>query len=144
MTLNNENFTLLPKDIISKLPDSVIDPIRSPKNHINKLNVILDQKNASFEQKDIQIAQLNAKVAQLNAKVCELESKMKKNSSNSGKPPSSDWLNKPLRTRSQRGRSGKKPGAQKRHKGKTLQKVDNPDFVILHTPETMSILWSLS
>ncbi|MFT4554557.1 MAG: hypothetical protein ACI9S8_003211 [Chlamydiales bacterium] len=51
-------------------------------------------------------------ILQLMNRVRELEAQVANNSSNSGKPPSSDGLKKPLKTQSQRGKSGKKPGAQ--------------------------------
>jgi transposase len=46
-------------------------------------------------------------------------------SSNSSKPPSSD----PNREKTPKKKSDKKPGGQKGHAGKTLEKVDDPDKV---------------
>ena len=46
------------------------------------------------------------------ARIAELERRLGLNSSNSGKPPSSDALKKPLRVSSLRERSGKKTGGQ--------------------------------
>ncbi|MFT5319790.1 MAG: transposase, partial [Chlamydiales bacterium] len=81
------------------------------------------------------IAQQNAQIIQLTARVHDLEAQLAKNSSNSGNPPSSDGLKKPLKTKSQRGRSGKKPGAQQGHQGRTLQQVEDPDHFIVHSPQ---------
>ena len=70
------------------------------------------------------------KIETLTQRVNELEQKLNKDSHNSSKPPSSDGLNKRKRTRSQRKRSGKKPGGQVGHKGSTLEMTDNPDQVV--------------
>jgi transposase len=61
------------------------------------------------------------------------------NSSNSGKPPSSDGLKKPARVSSLRERSGKKPGGQKGHKGETLRQVTDPNEVVDHYPSACSM-----
>jgi transposase len=51
--------------------------------------------------------ELIALVAALRAHIAELEHRLGLNSSNSGKPPSSDGLKKPARVSSLRERSGK-------------------------------------
>src|SRR5688572_17692366 len=82
---------------------------------------------------------LQETVAMLMARVGELERRLGLNSSNSGKPPSSDGLHKPKReprTRSLREASGKRPGGQKGHKGETLRQVAEPDHTADHVPET--------
>jgi transposase len=75
-----------------------------------------------------------AENAALKARIAELERRLGLNSGNSGKPPSSDGLKKPPRTRSSREPSGKKPGGQKGHKGETLRQVTEPDSIVDHFP----------
>ncbi len=75
-----------------------------------------------------------AEIATLKAQIAELERRLGLNSSNSGKPPSSDGLNKPLRVKSLREPSGKKTGGQKGHKGETLRQVAEPDTIVDHFP----------
>ena len=85
------------------------------------------------------IAALRAENASLKARIGELERRLGLNSSNSGKPPSSDGLRKPARVKSLRERSGKKPGGQKGHKGETLLQVAAPDKVVDHYPLACSV-----
>src|ERR1700758_4244082 len=72
-----------------------------------------------------------AALAAMQARIAELERRLGLNSSNSGKPPSSDGLKKPLRVRSLREGSGKKG-----HPGETLRQSETPDAVIAHDPPT--------
>ena len=73
-----------------------------------------------------------AELAVLRARIAELERRLGLDSSNSGKPPSSDGLAKPPRTRSLRERSGRKSGGQKGHPGATLLPSQTPDVVVDH------------
>ncbi len=59
---------------------------------------------------------------------------MKRSSSNSSKPPSSDGLAKPA-PKSLRGRSGRGPGRPKGQDGVTLERFADPDVVIRHLPQ---------
>ena len=82
-------------------------------------------------------------VLSLAARLDELERRLGLNSTDSGKPPSSDGLSKPpagkqkrRRTGSLREKSGRKPGGQKGHEGETLRQVAEPDAITDHYPET--------
>ena len=84
-----------------------------------------------------EMERLRAENSALQARVAELERRLGLNSSNSGKPPSSDGLGKPPREpRSLREASGKPSGGQKGHKGKTLRQVAEPDTTVDHYPDT--------
>ena len=77
-----------------------------------------------------------AENAAVKVRIAELERRLGLNSGNSGKPPSSDGLKKPPRTRSSREPSGKRPGGQKGHKGETLRQVAEPDSIVDHFPSS--------
>ncbi|WP_084010359.1 IS66 family transposase [Pseudofrankia sp. DC12] len=74
-----------------------------------------------------------AEIERLKARVAELEARLAANSRNSSKPPSSDGLAKPA-PKSLRGRSGRKPGGQGGHPGRTLCQVADPDEIVRHEP----------
>jgi transposase len=82
-----------------------------------------------------EVAVLRELVTVLQAKVAELERRLGLDSSNSGKPPSSDGLSKPTRVRSLREPSSRPPGGQKGHPGETLRQVETPNVVIDHYPK---------
>ncbi len=78
------------------------------------------------------IQQQQVRIQQLETKVHDLELRLAKDSSNSGKPPTSGGLKRP--PKSQRGKSGKKAGGQKGHVGRGLTQVRNPNTSVTHTP----------
>jgi len=83
--------------------------------------------------RDELIGQLQAELAAARAELVELRRQLGQDSQNSSKPPSSDGLAKPA-PRSQRRRSGRKPGGQGGHPGSRLEQVAAPDEVIRHEP----------
>src|SRR5262245_35292613 len=89
-------------------------------------NARLQADNAALRTQVAELAVLRAQIEELTARVQGLQARLAKDSHNSGKPPSSDPL-ACKRPRSQRRRSGKKPGGQLGHRGQTLHLVATPD-----------------
>jgi transposase len=79
------------------------------------------------------IAQQQAAIDALTARVQQLEDRLAQNSRNSNKPPSSDGLAK--KPQSPRPPTGKKPGGQPGHPGRTLRMAELPDQIVAHGPE---------
>ena len=73
-------------------------------------------------------------IVALTARVKELEDRLGKDSHNSSKPPSSDGLAKKPAPKSLRGKSGRRPGGQRGHRGCTLDLSDDPNHTIIHAP----------
>lgn len=78
------------------------------------------------------ILELREIIVKQAAQIQELQDQLAKNSNNSGKPPSSDGLKKP-RTRSLRKKKGRRSGGQKGHEGHTLEMVEHPDQIVIHS-----------
>jgi transposase len=99
------------------------------------------ERSAALANPEDVIALLRAEIAAkdeiikgLLARLAELERQLGLNSSNSGKPPSSDGLKKPTRVTSLREKTGRKTGGQSGHKGSTLRQRVTPDVVVEHLP----------
>ena len=75
------------------------------------------------------VAQLLERISQLETENAELRRRLGLKSHNSHKPPSSDGLSKKSVLPKA---SGKKNGGQAGHAGKTLERVANPDQVVVH------------
>ncbi len=92
--------------------------------------------NPTIEELLSIIAAQQVQIGSLSARVAELERQL---GLNSGKPSSSDGLAKPaFRGGSLRERSGKEPGGQKGHPGRTWRRTETPDVTLDHFPETCS------
>jgi transposase len=92
---------------------------------------ILESENAAFKQ---EVLVLNQKLAELSKKVEQMG--VRKTSDNSSMPPSTDLARK---NRSLRISSGRKPGAQRGHKGTTLKMTDKPEHTEKLVPSFCSI-----
>lgn len=112
------SFPTLSGEVFDSLPESI-------RTYIRYLETTIQQQQIIIQQQQVRIQQLEVRVH-------ELEARLSKNSSNSSKPPGSDGLKK--KPKSLRGKSDKKPGAQKGHVGRCLAQVNNPDLVVIHTP----------
>src|ERR1700676_1115644 len=107
-----------------------------PANRSDPAGKTEDALEADIERLLTENAALKELIEGLQSRIAELERRLGLDSSNSGKPPSSDGLKKPARTRSLREPSGKPRGGQKGHPGETLRQVITPDVVIDHYPES--------
>lgn len=88
---------------------------------LQKQNRALQEQNRALQEQ----------VTLLKERVAELERRLKIDSSNSGKPPSSDGLSKKPRTGSLRKKGQRKTGGQKGHRGSTLTMSTTPDRVVV-------------
>lgn len=93
----------------------------------------LQQENQELRAK---LAEVSDALIQMRQRVTELEARLSKDSHNSHLPPSSDRFARQKKTRSQRKRSGKKPGGQPGHDGHYLALSSTPDEILTQAVET--------
>ncbi len=79
------------------------------------------------------LAETRAELGGARERIAELEARLNQNPRNSSKPPSSEGLGKPA-PRSLRKKSGRRPGGQDGHEGRTLAQVARPDREERHEP----------
>jgi transposase len=87
----------------------------------------------TYDELLVLVGVMQEELVKLRARVEELEAQLRMNSRNSSKPPSSDGLAKPA-PKSLRTKSGRKPGGQPGHDGRTLRQREDPDVVVRHEP----------
>lgn len=80
------------------------------------------------------VAAQQEQIAALVERIADLEAQLKSNSRNSSRPPSSDSPFVNPAPKSLRGKSGRKPGGQAGHEGRTLRQVQNPHRWVTHRP----------
>lgn len=92
-----------------------------------KIEILL-RRIAEFE---LQLSKALARIEELEKENAELKARLGINSSNSSFPPSSDkFIKKKDKNRSLRKKGNKSSEGQIGHKGSTLEKVNNPDFIV--------------
>lgn len=92
----------------------------------NKLRAIFE---SGFEAVYRLVKKQSGEILSLKKRIKALEYRLGQNSSNSSRPPSSDW---PTKKRSLRKKTGRFPGGQKGHKGHNLKMTASPDSIIIH------------
>lgn len=93
-----------------------------------------DERDQIIEELRKEVDELKRIIEMQNDIIRELREQLRKDSSNSSKPPSSDGLKKkPVnKNRSLREKNGKKQGGQNGHSGTHLAVLSEPDHVIQH------------
>ena len=97
-------------------------------NNTYGLNGKISGLNSDISTLSEEMGELKATSKRQELRILELEAMLNKNSSNSGKPPSSDGLKKSIKNN--RKKSGRSSGGQPGHRGNTLNKVEKPDIVV--------------
>ena len=111
-------------DLNSLVPS--LDPGKSPYPSREDILAIYDEGSEAVVTL---VTKQTVQIAELEERVRLLERQLNKNSRNSSKPPSTDRAKK---LKSLRNKSDRPVGGQVGHAGHTLQRVDNPDHIVLH------------
>jgi transposase len=98
---------------------------------------IEDSGCLSYAKLEALLVERDARIAELEVVVAELRARLDQNSRNSSKPPSSDgYAKEPAnKKRSLRRRSGRKRGGQRGHRGRHLERREEPDRAVVHPVE---------
>jgi len=101
-------------------------------SQLSELNDQNKQQSQIIDKLSRTIDDLKQVIATKDARIAELEEQKNKNSTNSSKPSSTDFFNKPRPSSINKGGSSspkKKTGGQKGHEGSTLQLKETPDAI---------------
>lgn len=119
---------------VNRISDSIFVETKLSLDKDQQISDLLARVDKLAERVSIlsdQVLKLTAENADLKERLSRYENP--KNSRNSSIPPSKDE-NRPLKTKSLRKKSNKKPGGQHGRKGNTLQMAENPDHIIDYIP----------
>jgi transposase len=119
----NEQRKVFEKQMTSlnKRIDLLYEDLSKANSKILELEEENKELKEALKKKDIEIEHLNTTITNLTAR-------LKKDSSNSSKPPSTDGFKKTIHN--SREKTGKKPGGQQGHKGEGLKLFENPTETI--------------
>ena len=130
--MNSDFSTKTNQNIIDKL-DQLITTVNRQTETIENQTVTIENQTVTIGNQTLVIDKLRSELSEKDTLIKELKDQLGMNSQNSSKPPSTDGFVKP-QPKSLRKPSGKKPGAQKGHKGTGLKLMKNPDETIEHYP----------
>ena len=102
--------------------------LRDLEKRLHVLEGVVSERDAQIAERDAQIAERDARIAALEAEVADLREQLGQDSSNSGRPPSSDSPAARQKRRTRRKKGSRKRGGQKGHKGHHRELVP-PDKV---------------
>ena len=96
---------------------------------------LVEQLSEIIERLSAQVEEQQRSIAEQQRRIEALEQELRKDSHNSGKPPSGDTMQSRQKRRTNRSADKKKnrrPGGQKGHRGSTLQMVSEPHEVVVY------------
>ncbi len=93
------------------------------------LVTIIQRQDVIIQRQEETIRRLEEKVRRLEERIAELERQLTMNSRNSSRPPSADGFKRPQKERKN---TGKRPGGQKGHEGRTIEWCETPDVIQTH------------
>jgi len=111
------------------------DQIKMLQQYIADREKKVDELTETLSAKDKEIEKLTDEIAALRDQRDKFKAMLSKNSANSSKPPSTDGFRK-AKAKSLRQQSGKKPGGQWGHPGRTIELFQAPIKIIEKKPPT--------